>query len=148
MRKAANRYGVTPLSEAAASGNAAMIEALLNAGADPNTRTTADGETVLMTAARAGNVEAVKMLLSHGADVNAQGDLSRPDRADVGRRRASFRGREAAAGAWRRLESDLVRIARPTSQTERGFLRYADVARRLDGVLVSRRAKATSKPQR
>ena len=33
---------------------------LLKAGADPNTRNTADGETVLMTAARAGNVDAVK----------------------------------------------------------------------------------------
>lgn len=69
--KAVNRYGATPLSEAAAAGNAAIIEQLLNAGANPNTRTTADGETVLMTAARAGNEDAVKVLLSHSADVNA-----------------------------------------------------------------------------
>ncbi len=49
-----------------------MIEALLKAGADAKTLTTADGETVLMTAARAGNADAVNILLSHGADVNAR----------------------------------------------------------------------------
>ncbi len=70
--KLANRYGVTPLSEAAAVGNAAMIDALLAAGADANTLTTADGETVLMTASRSGSVDAVKTLLAHGAAVNAK----------------------------------------------------------------------------
>src|SRR4030095_9651734 len=33
---ATNRYGVTPMYSAAVNGNAAMIELLLNAGADPN----------------------------------------------------------------------------------------------------------------
>jgi ankyrin repeat protein len=70
--KAVNRYGATPLSEAAALGNAAIIDQLLKAGADPNTRTTPDGETVLMTCARSGNLEAVKGLLDHGADVNVK----------------------------------------------------------------------------
>lgn len=70
--KAVNRYGATPISEAAATGSAAVIEALLQAGADPNTRVTSDGETVLMTTARSGNTEAVKALLDHGADVNAR----------------------------------------------------------------------------
>jgi ankyrin repeat protein len=70
--KAANRYGTTPLSEAVAVSNAAIIEQLLKAGADPNTRNTADGETVLMTSARAGNLDAVNSLLNHGADVHAK----------------------------------------------------------------------------
>ena len=69
---AVNHYGATPLSEAAALGNATIVEQLLQAGGDPNTRTTADGETVLMTSARAGNLDAVKTLLDHGADVNAK----------------------------------------------------------------------------
>ena len=52
--KAASRYGVTPLSEAATYGSSALVEALLKAGADVNTLTTERGETVLMTAARGG----------------------------------------------------------------------------------------------
>lgn len=67
--KAANRYGVTPLSLACINGNAAMIELLLKAGADANT-ILPEGETVLMTASRTGKVGAVKSLLAHGADVN------------------------------------------------------------------------------
>ena len=69
--KAANRYGVTPISLAAVNGNAAVIELLLKAGADPNT-TMEEGETVLMTAARTGKVDAVKALLVHGATANAR----------------------------------------------------------------------------
>ncbi len=69
---ARNRFGASPLSEAAASGNAALVAALLEAGADAKALTTADGETVLMTSARAGNADAVRMLLDRGADVNAR----------------------------------------------------------------------------
>jgi ankyrin repeat protein len=68
--KAANRYGVTPLSLACTSGNAAVVRLLLEAGADPNS-VLAGGETVLMTAARTGKPEAVKALVARGADVNA-----------------------------------------------------------------------------
>src|SRR4030095_103427 len=46
--KVTNRYGASPLSEAVTSGSAAMIDALLKAGADAKTLTTPDGETVLM----------------------------------------------------------------------------------------------------
>jgi ankyrin repeat protein len=49
-----------------------MIDALLTAGADANTLTTIDGETVLMTASRSGSADAVKTLLAHGAQVNAK----------------------------------------------------------------------------
>jgi uncharacterized protein len=67
--KAANRYGVTPLSLACINGSAPMIELLLKAGADANT-VLPEGETALMTAARTGDVNAVKALIAHGADVN------------------------------------------------------------------------------
>jgi len=70
--KVTNRFGASPLSEAAALGNAALVEALLNAGADAKSLTTIDGETVLMTAARAGNAATVKLLLERGAEVNVK----------------------------------------------------------------------------
>jgi ankyrin repeat protein len=68
---AANRYGVTPLALAAESGNAAIVEQLIRAGADAN-QASPEGETVLMTAARSGSVAAVKTLLAHGANPNAK----------------------------------------------------------------------------
>ena len=55
---AVNRYGAAPISIACARGNAAMIELLLNAGADANTALP-EGETCLMSAASAGNLAAV-----------------------------------------------------------------------------------------
>ena len=64
-----NRYGATPLSVACVNGNAAIIERLLQVGADPNT-TRPEGDTVLMTAARSGHVAAVRVLLASGADVH------------------------------------------------------------------------------
>src|SRR5579864_4548127 len=67
--KAANRYGVTPLSLACLNGNAAMIESLLKAGADPNSSLPGE-ESALMTASRTGKVDAVKVLIAHGANVN------------------------------------------------------------------------------
>jgi ankyrin len=67
-----NRFGASPLSEAAISGHAPLVKALLDAGADAKTLSTPDGETVLMSAARSGNVDAVRMLLDRGADVNAR----------------------------------------------------------------------------
>ena len=66
---AANAYGVTPLSLACTNGSAAMIEMLLQAGADPNGR--ANGQPALMVAANTGRVDAARALLAHGADVNA-----------------------------------------------------------------------------
>ncbi len=70
---APNRYGASPLSLAAAAGNARIIRTLLNSGADPRRADAAltDGRTVLMLASRTGNVEALQLLLARGADVNA-----------------------------------------------------------------------------
>jgi uncharacterized protein len=67
--KAVNRYGVLPLSLACLNGNATMIEALLKAGADPNSGLPGE-ETALMTASRTGKVDAVKILIARGANVN------------------------------------------------------------------------------
>ncbi len=62
---------LTPLIMASKNGNAALIAALLQAGADSNTATT-DGMTPLMAAAAAGSVDAAAILLDHGADPNAK----------------------------------------------------------------------------
>jgi len=68
---AATRAGATPLDLAAINGNAAMMEKLIKAGADPNTKLTKYGDTVLMMAARTGKPDAIKVLLNHGAQINA-----------------------------------------------------------------------------
>jgi ankyrin repeat protein len=69
---AANKAGATPLLLATVNGNAAIIERLLVAGADPNAPLTNSSDTAIMMASRTGNVEAVKVLLDHGAQVNAK----------------------------------------------------------------------------
>ena len=67
----ANRYGVTPLSLAALNGNAAVMDALIKAGADP-AATVSNGQTMLMIAARSGNPDAMNVLLARRVDVNAR----------------------------------------------------------------------------
>jgi ankyrin repeat protein len=69
--RAANRYGVRPLSLAAENGNAALVKLLLDAGAEVEAALPG-GETPLMTASRTGRVDAVKVLLSRGANPNAR----------------------------------------------------------------------------
>ena len=66
---AANDFGVTPLLHASRTGDAAMVDVLLRAGADP-ARAHPEGETPLLAAARAGSVPAVRLLLARGVDVN------------------------------------------------------------------------------
>lgn len=58
------------LFNAAAAGDTAQIRALLQDGADCNSRN-GDGATLLMLAAGAGRLEAVKTLIELGADINA-----------------------------------------------------------------------------
>jgi ankyrin len=69
--KLVTRYGVTPMSLAASSGNAAMVKLLIESGADPNTPDGA-GETPLMMAAKVGSVETAKTLLGAGAVLDAR----------------------------------------------------------------------------
>ena len=59
------------MSEAAVAGNAAVLDALLAAGADPESPN-ADGQTALMVVARSTNVAAAELLIGRGANVNAR----------------------------------------------------------------------------
>jgi ankyrin repeat protein len=70
--KVTTREGaITPLFMACQNGNAAMIEALLKAGAGANA-VKANGTTALMVAASSGSAAAVKVLLDRGANANAK----------------------------------------------------------------------------
>ena len=61
----------TRLFDAATSGDAEAVVALLNAGGDPNAKHT-DGDTPLHIAAREGHTEAIAALLDADADPNAE----------------------------------------------------------------------------
>jgi uncharacterized protein len=63
--------GYTPLLIASRNGHAALVDALLANGADPNLATS-NGATPLMMAAQGGNADVVKALIAKGADVNAK----------------------------------------------------------------------------
>lgn len=70
--KVTTREGaITPLFMACTNGDAAMIDALLKAGAEANS-TKANATTALMMAAASGSADAVKVLLDHGADPKAK----------------------------------------------------------------------------
>jgi ankyrin repeat protein len=70
--KATTRIGsYTPLQIASKGGNAAVVRALINAGADVNAVTTS-GATALHLAAASGNADAVTALIEKGANVNAK----------------------------------------------------------------------------
>src|SRR5262249_23675087 len=61
----------TPLLLASRTGNAAVLDTLVAAGADPNSATV-NGTTALMFAAASGKADAVKLLLEKGAKVDAK----------------------------------------------------------------------------
>lgn len=61
------QYGETALMQAAVNGQAASVQALLDAGANPNAQN-ADGETALMWAAAYNEVPVINLLLKRKAD--------------------------------------------------------------------------------
>ena len=71
LRATTRLGGYTPLVLAAREGNAVVMEPLLKAGADANTKT-ANGTDALMLAAQSGSIDAVNQLLEAGADLNAK----------------------------------------------------------------------------
>jgi ankyrin repeat protein len=62
---------ITPLLMAAKSGNSAVVDLLVKAGADTKAVSTT-GTTPLMLAAASGNADAVRILLNAGVPVNAK----------------------------------------------------------------------------
>ncbi len=93
--QAATRLGATPLYLAAVNGDAALLQVLLTAGADPNLTVLSNGETPLMFAARSGNVAAVSTLLDASANVEAKED---------------YRGSNALLWAAEQNHADVVQL--------------------------------------
>ena len=71
LRAATRLNGYTPLFLASREGHHAVIQALLEAGADAKV-VSSTGSTSLMLAAASGSVPAVKLLIDAGADVHAR----------------------------------------------------------------------------
>ncbi|XP_038135248.1 cyclin-dependent kinase 4 inhibitor C-like [Cyprinodon tularosa] len=64
-----NRFGRTAL-QVVKLGHSALVEALLDKGADPNALDPVQHLSVTHDAAREGFVDTVRVLIHHGADVN------------------------------------------------------------------------------
>ncbi len=101
-----NATGYTALTGAVAKGDAAIVAALLAAGANANYRY-AKGHSPLHEAAVSGNSALVKLLLEHGADPNA--------RMDDGKMPADL----AAARGHEELAKQLRARARPSGQAHK-----------------------------
>jgi ankyrin repeat protein len=93
--------GESPLMAAARTGNAEMVSALLEHGADVNGKERVRGQTALMWAASQQHPEIVRVLLEHGADVHARtrSSLQLVDTEDV-----SGAGRSPAAWITRTID--------------------------------------------
>jgi ankyrin repeat protein len=105
---------VTPLAQAAADGDAAVVQALVDAGAGVDVAN-ADGDTPLMLAAASGNTDAIKALLDHGAAINAKEPLrgETPLMFAAGKSRAAAVKYLIARGADPATTTTVVKLARP-----------------------------------
>src|SRR6185295_14237511 len=119
----------TAITEAAIIGSAPVIDALLKAGADANTKTP-EGETALMAVARAGKTDAAKLLLDAGADVNAKeawGEQSAimwaaaQGQAEMVKLLASRGADVNAHGIVRQWERKVITEPRPKDMNKGGF---------------------------
>ena len=88
-----NAFGTTPLIMAVHGGNPAVLEMLLEAGANVNGDS--PGHTALHAAVLRGNLAAVEVLLAHGADTEAQIEKPTP----VRRQTTDYNFHDALIGA-------------------------------------------------
>ncbi len=115
----------TPLTEAAARGDVATVELLLQQGADPNLGDATDS-TPLMAACKRGDIATVTALLAAGADPNRRSALGSTALALA---QAAGRDDIAAAldnaGATQARGPDLTALTDPTQLNEVAPARYA-----------------------
>ncbi|MEX0618426.1 MAG: ankyrin repeat domain-containing protein [Pseudohongiellaceae bacterium] len=90
---AVSAFGTSPVIMAVHSGNVALLDFLLNSGADPDSA--ASGHTALHDAILRGNPKAVNVLLVHGANPDAVLERATPAR----RQSDDYHFHDALAGA-------------------------------------------------
>ncbi len=107
--------GYTPLHLASRAGNADVVAALLDAGADPDLLT-GTGAASLHFAAEANGVEVVNALVGHGADVNVRDGYSSRTPAMFAASRNSAAALQALLDAG--ADPDLVSDTRDYAEIE------------------------------
>ena len=102
-----DEYGESPITLAAANGDAELVQRLLAAGAKA-TATRWNGETALMIAAGAGSIDSVRQLVLRGADVNAKD----PRRGQTALMWAAAEGHSAVVAALIEIGADVKAASR------------------------------------